>query len=159
MIGTKINKSDFDGGLYAECAVWCNANNALIEDKGDYYECIAIPALCIEALKECKIDELKAARDAAEVKPIEYGEHVYDYDSKARDRMAVAIIALESMGADASISWTTADNDDVKVTAADLRAISTCVANRSNALHVKYRKLKERVLQCTEAKEIETIKW
>lgn len=159
MIGTKISKSDFDGGLYAECAVWCNANNATIEDKGDYYECVSVPPLSIEELKECKIDELKAARDAEEVQPIEYGDHIYDYDSKARDRMAVAIIALESMGADASISWTTADNEDAVVTAKDLRAISTSVANRSNALHVKYRKLKERVLQCTEAKEIEAVKW
>lgn len=158
MIGTKISKSDFDGGLYAECAVWCNANNAIIEDKGDYYEVSAV-VKSLEKIKTCKIDELKAARDAEEVQPIEYGDHVYDYDSKARDRMAVAIIALESMGADASISWTTADNEDAVVTAKDLRAISTSVANRSNALHVKYRKLKERVLQCTEAKEIEAVKW
>lgn len=158
MIGTKISKSDFDGGLYAECAVWCNANNAIIEDKGDYYEVSAV-VKSLEEIKTCKIDELKAARDAEEVQPIEYGNHVYDYDSKARDRMAVAIIALESMGADASISWTTADNEDAVVTAKDLRAISTSVANRSNALHVKYRKLKERVLQCTEAKEIEAVKW
>lgn len=158
MIGTKISKSDFDGGLYAECAVWCNANNAIIEDKGDYYEVSAVVKSLLE-IKTCKIDELKAARDAEEVQPIEYGDHVYDYDSKARDRMAVAIIALESMGADASISWTTADNEDTVVTAKDLRAISTSVANRSNALHVKYRKLKERVLQCTEAKEIEAVKW
>lgn len=158
MIGTKISKSDFDGGLYAECAVWCNANNAIIEDKGDYYEVSAV-VKSLEEIKTCKIDELKAARDAEEVQPIEYGNHVYDYDSKARDRMAVAIIALESMGTDASISWTTADNEDAVVTAKDLRAISTSVANRSNALHVKYRKLKERVLQCTEAKEIEAVKW
>lgn len=158
MIGTNISKSDFDGGLYAECAVWCNANNAIIEDKGDYYEVSAV-VKSLEEIKTCKIDELKAARDAEEVQPIEYGNHVYDYDSKARDRMAVAIIALESMGADASISWTTADNEDAVVTAKDLRAISTSVANRSNALHVKYRKLKERVLQCTEAKEIEVVKW
>ena len=40
MIGTKISKSDFDGGLYAECAVWCNANNATIEDKGDYFSIV-----------------------------------------------------------------------------------------------------------------------
>ena len=52
MIGTKISKSDFDGGLYAECAVWCNANNATIEDKGDYYECASVPPLSIEELKK-----------------------------------------------------------------------------------------------------------
>lgn len=70
MIGTKISKSDFDGGLYAECAVWCNANNAIIEDKGDYYEVSAV-VKSFEKIKTCKIDELKAARDAEEVQPIE----------------------------------------------------------------------------------------
>lgn len=28
---------------YAETAAWCNANNAAIEDMGDYYEVVAIP--------------------------------------------------------------------------------------------------------------------
>lgn len=27
---------------YAECAKWCNENGAIIKDKGDYYECVAI---------------------------------------------------------------------------------------------------------------------
>lgn len=159
MLGTKFYKGQFDQKDYAACSIWCNENNSTIEDKGNYYECVAIPAPSLDEIKQAKINALKSTRDTLEVQPIEYNGDTYDYDSKARDRMAVAIIALESMGADASISWTTADNDDVKVTAADLRAISACVANRSNALHVKYRKLKERVLQCTEAKEIEAIKW
>ena len=28
---------------YAEAAAWCNENNATIEDKGDYYEVVALP--------------------------------------------------------------------------------------------------------------------
>lgn len=157
MIGTKISKSDFDGGLYAECAVWCNANNAVIKDKGNYYECVTVPALSIEELKEYKIDELKAARDAEEVQPIEYGDHVFDYDSKARDRMAVAIIALESMGADASISWTTADNEDAVVTAKDLRMIIASVAARSNSLHIAYRTAKAKVATAETAEAIDAV--
>ena len=35
---------------YAEAAAWCNANNAMIEDKGDYYEVVAVPAPTIEEL-------------------------------------------------------------------------------------------------------------
>ena len=42
MIGTKIYKKDFDAEKYFESAEWCNANDALIEDKGDYFEISAI---------------------------------------------------------------------------------------------------------------------
>ena len=37
----------------------------------------------IETLRERKIMELKCQRDDAEVEPIAYGGHLYDYDSKA----------------------------------------------------------------------------
>lgn len=43
MIGEKLyknNQSDMD--KYTDCAVWCNANNATIEDKGEYYEVVEI---------------------------------------------------------------------------------------------------------------------
>lgn len=99
----------------------------------------------IETLRERKIMELKAERDSKEVEPIAYGEHIYDYDDKARDRINAAIIALDVQGEGASINWTTADNEDAVVTARDLRAIVAAVAVRSNALHVAYRTAKAQV--------------
>lgn len=41
MIGTKIYKP-IDRTKYLECAEWCNSNNATIEDKGEYYEVVAV---------------------------------------------------------------------------------------------------------------------
>lgn len=99
----------------------------------------------IETLRERKIMELKRQRDVAEVEPIEYNGHIYDYDSKARDRISAAIIALDVQGEGAKISWTTADNEDAVVTAQDLRAIVAAVAVRSNLLHIAYRKAKAQV--------------
>lgn len=113
----------------------------------------------IETLRERKIMELKRQRDTAEVEPVKYGGHLYDYDSKARDRINAAIIALDQQGADAAIAWTTADDNDVTVTAADLRAVIAAVAVRSNALHVKYRTLKQQVQECKTMEELEAIKW
>lgn len=104
-----------------------------------------------------KIMELKRQRDDAEVEPIAYGEHLYDYDSKARDRIAAAIIALDVQGDGAKISWTTADNEDAVVTAQDLRMIIAAVAVRSNALHVAYRKAKEQVESAQSKADIEKI--
>lgn len=104
-----------------------------------------------------KIMELKRQRDAAEVEPVEYGGHLYDYDSKARDRIAAAIIALDVQGEGAKISWTTADNEDAVVTAQDLRMIIAAVAVRSNALHTVYRAAKAKVEAASTAEEVEAV--
>lgn len=155
MLGTKIYKTDMSN--YTESAVWCNANNATIEDKGDYYEVVTLPLPTLEEIKQHKIAELKAARDTAEVEPIAYNGHLYDYDSKARDRISAAIIALELQGEGATIEWTTADNEDAVVTAQNLRAIVAAVAVRSNLLHVAYRKAKEQVEAAVTADEVRDV--
>ena len=111
----------------------------------------------IEALRERKIMELKRQRDALEVEPIEYNGHSFDYDDKARDRINAAIIALSLQGENASIDWTTADNQDVKVTANDLRMVIAAVAVRSNTLHTAYRAAKEKVEAAQSKADIENI--
>lgn len=111
----------------------------------------------IENVKQRKILTLKRQRDTAEVEPIEYNGHSFDYDDKARDRINAAILALSLQGEDASIDWTTADNQDVKVTANDLRMVIAAVAVRSNKLHTAYRAAKENVEAATTATEVEAV--
>ena len=155
MIGTKIYKNDMSN--YTECAIWCNQNKATIADKGDYYEVVALPLPTLEEIKQHKILELKSTRDTEEVKPISYQGYRFDYDDKARDRINAAIIALSLQGEDASIDWTTADNQDVKVTANDLRMVIAAVAVRSNKLHTAYRIAKEKVEEATTAADVEAV--
>ena len=115
----------------------------------------------LAAAKPAKIAELKAERDAKEVEPITYNGNSYDYDYKARERINAAIIALDVQTAQAkataSIDWTTADNQDVKVTADDLRSVIASVAQRSNALHVAYRAAKDKVEQATTVADVEAV--
>lgn len=111
----------------------------------------------IETLRERKIIELKRQRDDAEVEPIAYGGHLYDYDSKARDRINAAIIALELQGEGATIEWTTANNADTPVTANDLKMIIAAVAVRSNKLHTAYRVAKEKVEAAATAADVEAV--
>ena len=111
----------------------------------------------LEVIKQRKITELKYQRDIAEVQPIEYNGNLYDYDEKARDRINAAIIALSLQGEGATIDWTTADNQDVKVTANDLRMVIAAVAVRSNALHTAYRAAKEKVEAAQNKADIEKI--
>lgn len=155
MLSTKIYKTDMSN--YTDCAIWCNANNATIEDKGDYYEVVTLPLPTLEEIKQRKVAELKQQRDKAEVEPITYQGCSFDYDDKARERINAAIIALEVAGASATLTWTTADNQDVSVTAADLRAIVAAVAVRSNALHIAYRKAKAQVEAAGSADEVRAV--
>ena len=111
----------------------------------------------LEVLRQRKITELKYQRDNKEVEPITYNGNRYDYDDKARERINAAIIALDVQGADASIDWTTADNQDVKVTANDLRMVIAAVAVRSNTLHTAYRAAKEKVEEATTAADVEAV--
>lgn len=111
----------------------------------------------LEVIKQRKIAELKYQRDEAEVEPITYQGYSFDYDEKARDRINAAIIALEVAGASASLTWTTADNQDVKVTASDLRGIIAQVALRSDKLHSAYRRAKEKVATASTKEEVEAI--
>lgn len=130
----------------------------LIADDGTVYPKPApTDAELLASARPAKIAELKAERDSREVEPITYNGNSYDYDDKARERINAAIIALDVQGADASINWTAADNQDVKVTADDLRCVIASVANRSNILHIKYRKAKAMVEQATTVAEVESI--
>ena len=111
----------------------------------------------LENVRAHKIFELKAERDSKEVEPIACDGHLYDYDSKARDRIAAAIIALDVQGEGAKISWTTADNEDAVVTAQDLRAIVAAVAVRSNLLHIAYRTAKAQVEAAGTSEEVKAV--
>ena len=134
----------------------------LIADDGSVYPKPApTDAELLAVAKPAKIAELKAERDTREVEPITYNGNRYDYDDKARERINAAIIALDVQTAQtkatAVIDWTTADNQDVKVTADDLRMIIASVANRSNALHAAYRAAKDKVEAATTVAEVEAI--
>ena len=111
----------------------------------------------LEVIKQRKISELKYQRDMAEVEPIIYQGYSFDYDERARERINAAIIALEVAGASAALTWTTADNQDVKVTASDLRGVIAQVALRSDKLHTAYRKAKEKVEAAITKEEVEAI--
>lgn len=130
----------------------------LIADDGVVYPKPApTDAELLAVAKPAQIAELKAERDSKEVEPITYNGNSYDYDGKARERINAAIIALDVQGADASIDWTTADNQDVKVTADDLRCVIAAVAQRSNALHVAYRAAKNKVEAATTVAEVDAV--
>lgn len=158
MFGKIFQKNNYDEFDYANTAVWCNQNGAMIADKGDYYEVVAIPAPPLDMVKADKIAALKANRDAAEIEPIEYNNNRFDYDEQARDRLAIARQAIED-GAVDSIVWTTADNTRVSLVLDDFKGIGIAAALRSNALHVKYNELKSWVQDAETAEDVAAVVW
>lgn len=156
MLGTKIYKTDMSS--YTDCALWCNANSATIEDKGEYYEVVAIPEPSVEEVKAAKINELKAVRDTKEVESVQTDKGVFDYDDKSRDRLAIARQALTDAGG-GEIVWTTADNQRVSMGIADFAAINGAAAVRSNALHTTYRALKAQVQAAETVDDVNNIMW
>ena len=59
MIGTKFYKEDLIQTEYREAAEWCNTTQlGIIEDKGEYYEVVAVPEVSLEELKN-KIELIK----------------------------------------------------------------------------------------------------
>lgn len=135
-----------------ESAIDYDLNEICLKDGG-----ITLKPIDIETVKQRRILMLKRQRDKAEIAPVAYNGNTYDYDSKARERIAAAIVALDLQGEEANIAWTTADNQDAIVTAADLRAIVAAVAVRSNLLHIAYRKAKSQVEVAGNADEVNAV--
>ena len=63
MIGTRIVKPVENYEKYTQAALWCNANKAMIEDKGDWYEVVALPEQTLEEAKTAKLAEINGACD------------------------------------------------------------------------------------------------
>lgn len=113
----------------------------------------------LDEVKAAKIAELKGVRDAKEVEPIATNKGLFDYDEKARDRLAIARQALEDADGAGTITWTTADNQRVPLGIADFAAINAAAATRSNSLHVTYNELKARVNAAQTADDVREIVW
>ena len=72
MIGKKFDKKNYDLCDYYATAKWCNENNATIEDKGEYYEVVEVPAPTEAELNASKIEQLKAELSATDYKCLKY---------------------------------------------------------------------------------------
>ena len=115
MIGTIIQKPINDLEKYEELANWCNeSQKAYIEDKGDYYEVVAIPEPTAEEIAERALVQAKQARaEAVEALTVEVAGMVFDGDETSQARMSVA---ASSMTDDEMNVWVLHDNSIVQVT-------------------------------------------
>lgn len=122
MIGKRIIKP-IDASDYRETSIWCDGNNATIEDKGDWYEVVAIPAPTPEEQQQALMEQKKALRAEAVSKiTVTVDGMEFDGDETAQDRMARAITMFQAnnLPADTVTPWVLADNTIAEVTVAQL---------------------------------------
>ena len=72
MIGTKFYKNNYDLNAYSSAAEWCNNNNAMIEDKGDFYYVVEVPEPTQEELNATEVERLKAELATTDYKCLKY---------------------------------------------------------------------------------------
>lgn len=60
MIGDILQKSNLNEDEYSKLANWCNENDALIVDRGDFYEVREIPHLSTEELAKKEAISLRS---------------------------------------------------------------------------------------------------
>lgn len=114
----KLNDAPNTLSKYAECAQWCNENNAYIEDKGDYYEVVAIPEPTEAELVEQALVQAKVVRaDAVEKIVVEVDGMLFDGDEVSQGRMARSAVAMTD---EETITWVLHDNTIAQVTKAQL---------------------------------------
>lgn len=111
----------------------------------------------LERCKEVLINAAKLRRDTAEVAPVEYKGNTYDFDTKSRDRLDIALKVLTAQGDAATINWAMADNTTATITAADIMGVFVTSAVRSNAVHERYRATKEKINTARNVEELNDI--
>ena len=136
MMGKRIIKP-IDASDYRETSIWCDGNNATIEDKGDWYEVVAIPAPTPEEQQQALMEQKKALRAEAVSKiTVEVDGMVFDGDETAQDRMARAITMFQAnnLPADYQTDWVLADNTIAKVTVTQLSQALLLAGKEQTAL-------------------------
>ena len=96
MIGEKLYKDNqSDMNKYTDCAVWCNANNATIEDKGEYYEVVEnVPYM---PSQEEKLEQLSSDYQKARFElGVYYMEAFLDGDVEVQEELQHELVALKT---------------------------------------------------------------
>lgn len=145
---------------YTQGAIWCNENNAFVEDLGNrQYKIVELPKPSLDELKSKKRAEINQARNATEQGGFEYMGKVFDSDQVSCIRISSAAQAMQYAQDDATITWTTQDNSTIDLNKSQLMGLVVALAQHSNECHQKATTLKAQIESCTTKEELNNIKW
>lgn len=158
MLGQKIYKpiqTQEQCDQYSTLAKWCNENNATIEDKGEYYEVVEIPAPAptLTEVKANKRAEINHIRDEEEMKPLN------NFDIDVKSAIRILFVQNQLLRNGGTIDWTMADNTEENVDSTDMNAIVDAIVEQSNRVHNIANYLKAQIEACTTVEEVNAIEW
>ena len=99
MVGTKLYKGFFSAEEYAGVAAWCNANRAVIEDRGEYYEVAAVPELPEEEKAAVRIAGLRQYLDSTDWYAVRFAETGVPVPDEVRRKRQAAREEIDSLRA------------------------------------------------------------
>lgn len=161
-IGTRIykpidtyDKMDF----YAECAVWCNANGAMIKDMGDYYEVVEIPKPPLpelEAYKEQRKTELNTLHEAAEKEAHVLSSLGFEIDANDRANRDVNGLLVTTAEGE-SVAFMDYSNQSHMVTRADLLVMQQEIIENAQYLYSQKWAYRTAIEGCTDNEGLDAV--
>lgn len=116
----------------------------------------------LEQRKAERLEELRAARDAAQVRPLVTPFGTFDAGPRARQDIADRVAAQNALarrGLPSTRPFTLADNSVVDLTAEQMETVGLLLADQYDQPHVIWRELRAAVDAATTAEEIDAIAW
>ena len=164
MIGTKFYKEQFNQNEYTKCAEWCNANNATIEDNGEYYVCVAIPQPTdnekLADIKAKKLSDLASKAQAFEQnvnKDMWFKSSVKGYLINGDRRTRSNIQDLISYQPTDTVTYRDYENIERTLTKDELKIILKEHVMNGQALYEAKWKMEEQIKSCTTIEELNAI--
>ena len=158
MIGKKIHKPVTDSEDYTATALWCNANKALIEDRGNCYEVVALPEQTLEEAKAAKLAELNAAFTTASETAhclSSAGFEINADDTAARNILNL-IIAIETTGQE-TVHFCSYDNVFHEIGLAELKAMQLEIIINAQSIYQRKWLLREQINAVETVEELDAI--
>lgn len=117
------------------------------------------PAQLLEYAQNKKWEEIKALRDSKETAGCPFKDRVIDSDERSVTKINTAVQAAQIYGEDFSIDWTMQDNSVMTLNYTEMLSVPLALAEWSNYLHQKARKIKEQIYAENDIAAIMAIGW
>lgn len=109
-------------------------------------------------IKAQRWDSIKAERERRMVLPITVAGVTLDADAKARENLMGAVLEMQATGR-GHRRWTLADNSRSNLSLAQLVAIGSAIADRTEALQNLSQDLREQIDAATTPEEVAAVVW
>lgn len=157
MIGKKLYNTGIE---YAKTAIWCNNNGAVIENKGDYYEVVALPLPTLDEVKAGLLRKIQQVfvekRDAIR------WVNGYGFDCAPEDitnfMAAYTPLLVAGTGATQYKVWLTEDTKGiVTLTLDDMKEVYQSVRESQLGAYAWYENVKAQIAVAQTAEELQAI--